>query len=187
MTTDTVVKIPRIEGKISTKKRGEKEYVQYLVERRYNAEKKYSEPERILIGRKIEGMPGLMYPNNNYELFLEAEGRQTEEEMTPEEQDYVRQNDTYNLYIPFFEGLYHELKQLTHARGSEGRVNRYKAESINKVLAPLKEMMKDEAYAEFLGFIDIGDNRREGMSYSDAMILMTQYKSALARYRKGHV
>ena len=66
-------------------------------------------------------------------------------------------------------------------------MNAYKAESINKVLRPLREMMKDEEYAGFLGLIETGDGEDgEGMSYSDAMILLTQYKSALAKYHRSH-
>ena len=43
-------------------------------------------------------------------------------------------------------------------------------------------MMRGEEYAELLGLIGTGE---EGMSYGDAMILLTQYKSALAKfYRK---
>ena len=61
-------------------------------------------------------------------------------------------------------------------------MNEYKAESLNQVLVPLKEMMEGEDYAELLGLIGTGE---DGMSYGDAMILLTQYRSALAKfYRK---
>ena len=43
-------------------------------------------------------------------------------------------------------------------------------------------MIQGEDYAELLGLIGTGD---DGMSYGDAMMLLTQYKSALAKfYRK---
>ena len=60
-------------------------------------------------------------------------------------------------------------------------MNEYKAESLNQVLVPLKEMMEGEDYAELLGLIGTGD---DGMSYGDAMMLLTQYKSALAKFRR---
>ena len=117
-----------------------------------------------------------------------------EEKMTEKERQYTQDNNIYALYITFFDGLYHEFKQQTRKKGDEP-VNQYKAESINKVLRPLKAMMQDEAYAEFLGLIEAesGEDHGEapvksaGMSYSDAMILLTQYKSALAKYHRAHL
>ena len=180
------VKIPERTGKITFMRQDGKEYVRYLVDRKYNAEKGYTESDWILIGRRIEGMPGLMYPNDKYEQFFEEEENGMEEAMTPEERLYTQNNSTYGLYSSFFDGIYHEFKQQTRKKADEP-VNRYKAESINKILQPLQEMMKDEAYAGFLGLIETGEgNGEEGMSYSDAMILLTQYKSALGKYHRSH-
>ena len=66
-------------------------------------------------------------------------------------------------------------------------INGYKADSINKVLLPLKEMMQGEPYAELLGLITSIENEEEGMTYSDGMILLTQYKSALSKYHRSHL
>ena len=54
------------------------------------------------------------------------------------------------------------------------------------MLTPLKEMMKNEEYAELLGLIDIAKDGKAEMSYSDVMILLTQYKSALTKYHRSH-
>lgn len=51
------------------------------------------------------------------------------------------------------------------------------------MLKPLYEMMKGEEYAGLLGLVESGDGEDE-MSCSDVMILLTQYKSALAKYRR---
>lgn len=51
----------------------------------------------------------------------------------------------YSLYSPFFDGIYHEFKQQTRKKAEEP-VNRYKAESINKILEPLREMMKESVF-----------------------------------------
>lgn len=180
------VKIPERPGKINFMRQDGKEYVRYLADRKYNAEKGYTESDWILIGRRIDGMPGLMYPNDKYEQYFEEEETGMEETMTPEELLYTQNNSTYGLYSSFFDGIYHEFKQQTRKKADEP-VNRYKAESINKILQPLQEMMKDEAYAGFLGLIETGEeNGEEGMSYSDAMILLTQYKSALGKYHRSH-
>ena len=70
------------------------------------------------------------------------------------------------------EGLYHEFKQQTR-KNADLYINGYKADSINKVLLPLKEMMQGEPYAELLGLISSIEYGEEGMTYSDAMILLT--------------
>ena len=170
------VKIPEIPGKITFVKMDEREYVRYLAERKYNADLKYTEPDWVLIGRRSETMPGLMYPNDNYERFF---GEETGEgTMTAEEAEFTRNNEIYGLYMPFFEALYYEFRHQTR-RNPDNRVNEYKAECLNRVLEPLKDMMRGEEYAELLGLIGSGE---EGMSYGDAMILLTQYKSALAKF-----
>ena len=184
MLTEGLVKIPNISGKISFSRKEEKEYVRYETDRKYNADRKYSEPVRVVIGRRSEAMPGMMYPNDNYEkYFINKEEAPVSEAMTQEEAEFSRNNKTYGMYNPFFEALYHEFRQQTRKR-PDSPVNRYKAESLNQVLIPLKEMMQGEEYAELLGLIETGGE--DGMSYSDAMILMTQYKSALAKYRRNH-
>ena len=182
------VKIPQIPGQISCRKNGNKEYVYYMRERKYNPEKKYSEPEWIMIGRKITEMPSLMYPNDNYDDFFGNKAETDDEPMTLEEELYIRNNGVYGTYNTFFNGLYLEFKQQVRRKADEP-VNSYKAECINQVLRPLKEMMKNEEYAEFLGLVETGktgEPEQEPMNYGDTMILLTQYKSALAKYHRNH-
>ena len=112
MLTEDPVRIPEIPGKISFLKSEDKEYVRYLRERKYNAERKYNQPEWITIGRRCETMPGLMVPNDNYEtIFMNKEEAPMSEEMTPEEAEFIRKNKTYGMYNPFFDALYHEFRQ----------------------------------------------------------------------------
>ena len=184
MLTQDPVKIPDIPKKIRFKEKDGITYVLYLKKRQYSDEKKYTESEWVQIGRRIESMPSMMYPNDNYErIFCEEEREAMEESKTPEEEQFCRDSSTYTLYSSFFEGLYHEFKQQTR-KNADYFINGYKADSINKVLLPLKEMMQGEPYAELLGLITSIENEEEGMTYSDAMILLTQYKSALAKYRR---
>ena len=178
------VKIPDISGKINLMSQDGMVYVRYLASRQYDPEKKYSIPEWIKIGRQIETMPGLMIPNENYYRLFGEEGAEMDEDMTAEEGQYVRDSEVYGTYNTFFTGLYNEFKQLTR-RKADDRVNRYKADSINRVLAPLKEMMKDEGYSELLGLIEADDDGENGMTYGDAMILLTQYKSALTKWHRN--
>ena len=186
MLTQDPVKIPEIPKKIRFKEKDGTSYVQYLEERKYDSDKKHNVPNWVNIGKKIEAMPSMMYPNDNYErLFCEEEREAMEESRTAEEEQYARDTSTYTLYNSFFEGLYHEFKQQTR-KNADLYINGYKADSINKVLLPLKEMMQGEPYAELLGLISSIEYGEEGMTYSDAMILLTQYKSALTKYHRSH-
>ena len=186
MLTQDPVRIPEIPAKIRLKEKDGNQYVQYLADRKYNGETGYSVPNWVNIGKRIEAMPGLMYPNDNYEKFFCREGEFMDETMNAEEEQYVQDHGTYGMYTPFFTGLYNEFRQQTRKR-ADMPVNRYKAENINKVLLPLKEMMKNEEYGKLLGLISAAEKGEEGMNYSDVMILLTQYKSALARYRRDRM
>ena len=181
------VKIPDIPGKISYTKVDEKEYVRYLTDRPYNANRQFTEPERVVIGRRCETMPGLMYPNDNYEhIFIDSGGKTMNDTVTPTEQAFIEKNRTYEMYIPFFDALFYEFKQQTRKRPDD-RLNRCKADCLNKVLGPLKDMMKDEAYAILLRpVVSDEEDRESGMNNSDVMMLLTQYNSALEKYHKTH-
>ena len=179
------VKIPDIPGKINIMKKEGANYVRFLAGRGYNAQKGYTESDWILIGRQAEESPGLMYPNDNYERLFS--GKQEEgagaEKLTPEELDFIRRNRIYGMYKPFFDALYHEFRQQARKR-PETLLNAFRADSLNQVLQPLKAMMGSEEYAGLLGLAEAGEDGKGGMSNSDVMILLTQYKSALAKFRR---
>jgi len=190
------VKIPTIQGKINFKKQNGMVYVRYLAERRYDADNKSNTPNWVNIGRQIEAMPTLMYPNDNYAKYFGREGGEPEEEMTMSERWFARDNGTYGMYYPFFIALYNEFKQHVRKCPKE-MINAYKAECINRLLRPLREMMKNEKYGELLGFVETGNAAGDaaieqgttgagtaGMDYGDVMFLLTQYKSALIKYRR---
>ena len=139
-----------------------------------------------MIGRRVEAMPGLMYPNDNYDLYFTEKGAQDmEKAMSPEETDFTEKNKIYNMYLPFFDALYYEFRQQTRKRPDD-RLTRCKADCLNRVLGPLKEMMKGEEYAELLPPIGGGDDGEDRMNCSDVMMILTQYKSALEKYHGSH-
>ena len=180
------IKIPELPKKINLKEKDGIIYVRYLAERNYDPEKKYNVPEWVMIGKQVDGMPGLMIPNDNYEQIFCKEGEETEEKMTAEEEQYTREYETYGMYSSFFTGLYNEFRQQARRNGDDP-INRYKAESINRVLEPLRELMSGEEYAGMLGMIEIEGEGEEGMTYGDVIILLTQYKTALAKYHRSRL
>ena len=60
----------------------------------------------------------------------------------------------------------------------------------NRVLVPLRNLLKNEPYAKFLDIIEMpneettedGESYIVGLSYSDVALVLTQYKGALSRY-----
>lgn len=64
------VPIPQIKGKIITKKKGDEAYILYQYGQKYNAEKKYAVPQRVIIGKADTNNPQLMYPNERFEEYF---------------------------------------------------------------------------------------------------------------------
>lgn len=64
---DFKVKIPEVPGKIIVKKKGDTFYVLYEVDRKYNKDKKFNVPVRVIIGKVCSEDPTLMYPNEMYQ------------------------------------------------------------------------------------------------------------------------
>lgn len=67
---DSAVQIPSVRGKIITKKKGDASYILYEYCRKYNPEKRYSVPQRVIIGKVSEDDPSLMLPNEKYQEYF---------------------------------------------------------------------------------------------------------------------
>ena len=186
MNTDRPVKIPEIPGKIVLTEVNGAHYVKYLVGQEYDRIRKFSIPRRVVIGTRIENMPTMMMPNENYMKYFTAEGKELEKKTGEEEQDYGERRAIYKQYRDFFNELFYEMKSQSRGR-LEAIVPGYQAAAVNKVLEPLRGLMKDERYGELLEMIPMPETDEEGktvggMSYGNAMILLCQYKTALGRY-----
>jgi hypothetical protein len=183
------VMIPKAAGKIALAKRGETTYVLYEIGRKYDPNKKYNVPERIGIGVQIPGQPELMLPNENYlTYFPKEEARMTEEEKKTLE-NYDEEREQQFMLRDFFDQLFFEFQIMSRKRPGF-IVNENKVQRINKVLEPIMEMLKNEAYAGFLELIPEPEIQEDedgscvltGLSYSDVSLLLTQFKGALNRY-----
>ena len=67
---DFAVKIPSVQGKIITKKKGAATYILYQYGQQYNAEKKYAVPQRAIIGKLHDSDKLLMYPNERFQDYF---------------------------------------------------------------------------------------------------------------------
>ena len=93
------------------------------------------------------------------------------------------ERDQAYMIRDFFEQLYYEF-QFQSRRQPNTMLNGYKVRKMNEILAPLKEMMKDEPAAAWLELIpepveeevEGGGTVMRGMTYSDVMMVLTQYR-----------
>lgn len=67
---DFTVRIPSVQGKIITKKKGTATYVLYQYGTQYNSEKKYAVPQRAIIGKLNDSDNLFMYPNERFQDFF---------------------------------------------------------------------------------------------------------------------
>lgn len=180
--------IPKIRGKITFQKKGNSTYVLYDIGRQYDPNRKYCLKSRTMIGVQIPGRPEMMLPNENYLTYFPK----GEEKMTNEEKETVREyanEREYGMMLrDFFDQLFFEFQMQSRKKPNQ-IVNEYKVERLNRVLKPLMEIMKGEAYAALLEEIPMPEEREEdgqvflvGLTYSDVALMMTQFKGAVNRF-----
>ena len=182
------VKIPEVPGKISFFRQGRNCYVRLETERRYDSIKKYTLVNRKTIGVQIPARPEYMLPNENYiKLFPKEENMdENEKEMLAEFQE---EREKGLMIRDFFEQIYYEF-QFQSRRQPNTVLNGFKVAKLNRILEPLKEMMQAEPAGEYLELIpepvveetEDGKTVMIGMTYSDVMMILTQYRCAEGEY-----
>lgn len=78
-------------------------------------------------------------------------------------------------------GLYEEMKDLTK-KSSKETLNEFKIKSLNRVLKPLRELLKDQPTAMFLDLLE--DDSLP--TNSDVVIVLSQYLSAMKKYEERY-
>lgn len=182
------VLIPSVKGKIIFQKKGETSYVMYETGRAYDPNRRYTIPERRVIGVRIPGRPDMMLPNENYLTYFPKGAEKMTEQEKETIETYTQEREYGRMLRDFFDQLFFEFQ--TQSRRTPNQViNAYKAERLNRVLKPLKELMREEPYAAFLEEIPMpetsvneGKETTTGLTYSDAALMMTQFKGAVNRY-----
>lgn len=74
-------------------------------------------------------------------------------------------------------GLYDEMKDFAKKSANEA-LNEFKIKSLNRVLSPLKELMKDQPTALFLDVLD----ETSLPTNSDVVIILSQYLTAMQNF-----
>lgn len=75
------------------------------------------------------------------------------------------------------EGLYDEMKDLTKKSAKE-TLNNFKIKSLNRVLEPIKELLKNQPTAMFLDLLD----ETALPTNSDVVIILSQYLTAMKKF-----
>jgi len=70
MYLDFLVKVPSVQGKITTKEKGGTVYVNYEVGREYYPDRKYTIPKRVTIGKLSKADRKMMVPNQNFLTYF---------------------------------------------------------------------------------------------------------------------
>lgn len=78
-------------------------------------------------------------------------------------------------------GLYEEMEDLTK-KSSKETLNEFKIKSLNRVLKPLRELLKDQPTAMFLDLLE--DDSLP--TNSDVVIVLSQYLSAMKKYEERY-
>ena len=185
MFIDRPVKIPEVPGKISFSRQGENCYVRLETDRRYDNIKKYTLVNRKTIGVRIPARPEYMLPNENYIRLFPKEEEKMDENDKEMLVEFQEEREKGLMIRDFFEQIYYEF-QFQSRRQPNTVLNGFKVQRLNRILEPLREMMQAEPAGEYLELIpepyeeetEEGKTVVVGMTYSDVMMILTQYRCA---------
>ena len=97
--------------------------------------------------------------------------------------DYIYQTDVdqYELLKPLLEASYKEMQELSKKK-PESPLNVYKVKMINRILEPIKELLKEQSVYPFLDTLD----QDTLPSNSDVVLIQSQYIQALEMYYRKY-
>ena len=97
--------------------------------------------------------------------------------------DKITQNEVnqYQLLLPLLTATYNEIQELSKKK-PESPLNPYKVKAINRILNPLKEILKNEDVFEFLDILDSD----ELPTNSDVILILSQYREAMDLFKKNY-
>ena len=115
---------------------------------------------------------------DDVDAIVKALDEKEDMEATDEEQ--------FNLLAKLLGGLYAEFSSLAKKQ-PDALTNAFKTSRVNRVLSPLKQIMASEDSTQYLDLLQEADdgqaNGKGRSTYSDAVIIMSQYKTACDEFR----
>ena len=92
-----------------------------------------------------------------------------------------QQIELYSIIYPLLKSMFTEIKDFSK-KNQNDPINLSKVKIINRLLIRAKEILKDESSIEFLDILE-EDNLP---SMSDAVLIVSQYISALDKFHSDH-
>lgn len=83
----------------------------------------------------------------------------------------------YRMLNKLLASSFSELKEFSKKKPDE-LLNSFKVKSLNRILSPIKEIMKNEPTSEFLDLLD----EDTIPSYSDAVLIIAQFNAAMKQF-----
>lgn len=152
-----------------------------------NAERIYDNLELLEKGHvyELQKTPGIpkcatlaSRIRDDVDVIVKALDEKEDMEATDEEQ--------FNLLAKLLGGLYAEFSSLAKKQ-PDALTNAFKTSRVNRVLSPLKQIMALEDSTQYLDLLQEADdgqaNGKGRSTYSDAVIIMSQYKTACDEFR----
>ena len=93
-------------------------------------------------------------------------------------QDSVTQ---YELLFPLLTGIYKEMQELSKKK-PDTALNTFKVKSINRILEPTKELLKEENMYPFLDILDVDDIPTN----SDVILILSQYIESMNMFHSKY-
>ena len=85
---------------------------------------------------------------------------------------------TYEMLAKLLDSSFIELKEFSKKKPDE-LLNKFKVTSLNRILSPIKDVMRNEPTALFLDLLD----EDTIPSYSDAVLIIAQFQAAMKQFR----
>jgi len=85
---------------------------------------------------------------------------------------------TYEMLAKLLDSSFLELKEFSKKKPDE-LLNKFKVTSLNRILSPIKEVMRNEPTALFLDLLD----EDTIPSYSDAVLIIAQFQAAMKQFK----
>jgi len=95
----------------------------------------------------------------------------------PADADVVK----FQMWNELIESIYTEMKEFSKKKPDEA-LNEFKVKNVNRVLAQIKDFLKNEPTVDFLDLLD----NETLPSNSDAILIIGQFKAAMDNYRNKY-
>ena len=87
----------------------------------------------------------------------------------------------YEMLDKLIDSIYQEMKEFSKKKPDEP-LNKFKVKNINRIIEPIKEILKDEPTSEFLDLFD--DETLP--SNSDSILIIGQFKASMKQFHSKY-